>query len=85
MTAQQIKQHTAETLASIALTERMLDLALHPSSIAQLSEREIESLWNSLRALNRFEKPLRLASERIEAKAFEADIEWLVTDHTTNR
>ena len=81
MTPTQIQSHTAETIATLSLGERMLDIALSTTNLANLSEREIESLWTALRALNRFEKPLRLASERIEAKAFEADLEWLATDH----
>ena len=81
MTHEQIKQHRAEALASIAIVERMLDVALTPANTAQLCERELEALWSALRGLNRFERSLRLASERIEEKAFDRDIEWLTTDH----
>lgn len=81
MTHEQIQTHTAETLASIAIAERMLDVAVAPENIACMGERELEALWAALRGLSRFERPLRIASERIEEKAFEADIEWLTTDH----
>ena len=81
MTHEQIQAHITETIKSIELADRMLSIAIAPGNSAQLSEAQLQSLWESLRALQRLELPLRLASERIEAKAFDRDLEWLATDH----
>ena len=78
MTPTELQQHITETLATLSLADRMLSIAVAPGNTSQISEEQLESLWQSLRALSRLELPLRLAAERIEAKAFEAD-------HTTNR
>ena len=82
MTPTELQTHVKETLATLNLADRMLSIAIAPGNSAQLSEEQLESLWQSLRTLNRLELPLRLASERIEAKAFDRDLEWLATDHT---
>ena len=67
MTEPQLDQTVAETLVSIAIVERLLDLTLSSPHLNRLSERQIESLWGALRALDRHETPLRNASARIEA------------------
>jgi hypothetical protein len=81
MTPTELQQHLAETLATLSLADRMVSIAVAPGNSAQLSEDQLQSLWEPLRALQRLELPLRLAAERIEAKAFDRDIEWLTTDH----
>jgi hypothetical protein len=80
MTDNQIKNNTAEILASIAIVEHLLDFALSPSNITHLGDRELDALWMALRGLGRFERPLRLASERVEEAAFQADMEALCAE-----
>jgi phosphorylcholine metabolism protein LicD len=80
VTASKTEVNVSEIIVSIANTERLLDLALSPAHISRLGDRELDSLWLALRGLNRFERPLRLASERVEEAAFQADMEALCAE-----
>lgn len=66
-----------QSLTLIQQLDTALSRELSPDAIGAYTDAELEQIFQALRALARHEKPLRLAADRIERAAFEADLAYL--------
>ena len=66
-----------QSLTLITQLDRALSRELSPEAIGGYTDAELEQIFQALRSLSHHENTLRLAADRIELKAFEADLAYL--------